>query len=187
MNIVNEKKQIIRDEAIRLKKEKRCEDCNTNKNEVQFFASDSDESVDLLDYYDDLSSASCRLDQVEAMIYGGFNSRFWMMRKHINMTPINKLENLPFYAWNCISLQFSNHQSRDVDLVIKSETQMKMIIKLLVYNLKTINGQKNTADPLLRKLLQRDVDNYMRDNHAKDVPKDILNRLTLENEFKVFN
>jgi hypothetical protein len=30
------------------------------------------------------SSASCRLDQVEGILFGGISSRFWMLRKHLN-------------------------------------------------------------------------------------------------------
>lgn len=30
------------------------------------------------------SQASCNIDEIEAFTFGGFSSRFWAMRKHIN-------------------------------------------------------------------------------------------------------
>ena len=31
-----------------------------------------------------ISSASCRFDEIECFMFGGFSSRFWALRKHIN-------------------------------------------------------------------------------------------------------
>ena len=69
-----------------------------------FNHTDSDDSADLQEMYETPSSASCTLDEIQGIIFGGSNSRFWMMRKQINMTPKEKLNTLPFYAWNCITL-----------------------------------------------------------------------------------
>lgn len=60
------------------------------------------------------------------------SSRFWMLRKHIITTPKEKLDQLPFYSWNCITLQL---KTRDVDLVIRSEERMRDFIYFLIYNL----------------------------------------------------
>lgn len=66
------------------------------------------------------SSASCSLSQIKSISFGGFSSRFWSLRKHIISTEFQfqKPLNLPFYSWQCISLNLNN---RDVDIVIKNE------------------------------------------------------------------
>ena len=51
---------------------------------------------------------------------------------------------------------------------------MKMFIKLLVYNLRTINGHKNTAEGVLKALLDQDVREYKRSTKKKDVPEEYL-------------
>ena len=53
---------------------------------------------------------------------------------------------IPFYAWQCITL---NMETRDVDLVIPNEKDMEMLLKFLIFELKTINGEKGTAKHLL--------------------------------------
>jgi len=50
------------------------------------------------------SSSSCWVDSIQGIVYGGMTSRFWMLRKHINSLSIAELKQLPFYAWNCITL-----------------------------------------------------------------------------------
>ena len=30
-----------------------------------------------------ISSASCNIDDIEGIIFGGFSSRFWLYRKHV--------------------------------------------------------------------------------------------------------
>jgi hypothetical protein len=96
------------------------------------------------------SSASCSLDGIKGIIFGGQTSRFWVLRKHINTISRDQLHKLPFYSWDCITLQLEN---RDVDLVIKSEEQMTMFIKFMVYTLRTINGERGTANKILDTLL----------------------------------
>ena len=50
------------------------------------------------------SKASCKLADITGFIYGGFSSRFWMLRKHINFMDYAALNHLPFYCWKCITL-----------------------------------------------------------------------------------
>jgi hypothetical protein len=47
------------------------------------------------------SAASFKFSEVKSFIFGGFSSRFWMMRKHMNMidTTDEDLMDLPFYSW----------------------------------------------------------------------------------------
>jgi len=90
-----------------------------------------------------VSSASCFVHEIQAFIYGGHSSRFWLLRKHINSMSEEEIKKgLPFYSWNCITLKLGR---RDVDLVIKDEFQMEMFLKFLVYSLRTVNGVRNSA------------------------------------------
>lgn len=56
-------------------------------------------------YNREKSSASCAFDQIESIVFGGVNSRFWLFRKHMNSTKSQKQEkgedivHMPFYAW----------------------------------------------------------------------------------------
>lgn len=69
-----------------------------------------------------------------------------MMRKYVNSIERSKLDQLPFYSWECLTLKLGN---RDIDLVIRDEANMKMLLKYLIYKIKTIDGQKGTAQQLL--------------------------------------
>ena len=53
--------------------------------------------------------------KIQSFLYGGQSSRFWMLRKLINQMGGGS-EELPFYAWQCITLQ---QQVHDVDLIIE--------------------------------------------------------------------
>ena len=67
-------------------------------------------------YDEKKSNASCRISDITGFIFGGFNSRFWMMRKHINLLNKEQLLNtLPFYSWQCLSIET---KYRTIDLVI---------------------------------------------------------------------
>lgn len=96
-----------------------------------------------------ISSSSCAIEDIRGFVYGGLTSRFWMLRKHINCLTEDYLKRhaLPFYYWQCLTLQLVN---RDVYLVIKNERQMSLLLKLLVHLLKTIDGQTNSALPLIK-------------------------------------
>ena len=48
----------------------------------------------------------------------------------------------PFFSWQCLSIQLS---TRTVDLVIKDDNQMDILIAFLVQALKTVDGTKGTA------------------------------------------
>ena len=93
------------------------------------------------------SNSSCYIKDIKAFIFGGFSSRFWILRKHICSLEKEDLKNLPFYSWNCITIKTTK---RDIDLVIKDDQQMKILIKFLVYSINTLDGHKNSALPLLK-------------------------------------
>ena len=77
------------------------------------------------------------------------SSRFWMLRKHIISMTKKELVNVPFNSWNCITLCMSN---RDIDLVIRNDEDMEKILKFLIYNLKTLDGSKDSALKLIQKM-----------------------------------
>ena len=81
-------------------------------------------------------------------------SRFWMLRKHINTMENEEMKDpgLPFYTWECITLQLSN---RDVYIVIRNEKLMTAFIKLLIYFLQTVDGTANTALGLQDALIEK--------------------------------
>lgn len=104
-----------------------------------------------------LSSASCKLDDIIGIIYGGSSSRFWMLRKHVNCLPRGMLGNLPFFSWNCLTLQLRN---RDIDLVIKGLDDMRTLLKFLVYKMQTADGSKGSATKLVELMTSQDISEF---------------------------
>lgn len=53
------------------------------------------------DYKEKLSGASCDLEEIQGVIYGGVSSRFWMMRKYYSTLSSSELKNknIPLYSW----------------------------------------------------------------------------------------
>ena len=45
------------------------------------------------------------LSEITGFTYGGVNSRFWKMRKYINNLEKLELDKLPFYSWECITIE----------------------------------------------------------------------------------
>ena len=45
------------------------------------------------------SNASCHFSEVLDFHFGGLNSRFWILRKHINSMSHKELATIPFYSW----------------------------------------------------------------------------------------
>jgi len=106
-----------------------------------------DDGIDDEFSYEELKSkASCSVDSIRGFLYGGFSSRFWMLRKHINSLDRSKLELVPFYNWECITLEL---EFRDVDIVIKDMGEMDVFLKFLIYTLRTIDGKRGTANGIL--------------------------------------
>lgn len=92
------------------------------------------------------SNSSFAIKEVTGFIYGGFSSRFWMLRKHTNFLDRIIMNHLPFFAWQCISILMPG---RTIDLVIPSGSQMKTLIKYLIWSLETVDGFRGTARPYL--------------------------------------
>ena len=67
--------------------------------------------------------------------------------------PKNRRTTLPFYAWQCVTLQL---QGRMVDLVIKNEKSMDLFLKFLIMALNTLDGVKGSARPLLNRMCRQE-------------------------------
>ena len=83
-------------------------------------------------------------------MYGGMSTRFQMQRQGI-LQIISALQNknnglidqmVPHYEWECLSIQFEN---KDLDLVIRDEFQMEVMLKLLIKYLNTFDGNKDSV------------------------------------------
>lgn len=57
-----------------------------------------------------------------------------------------------FYAWQCITLQL---KSRDIDLVIPLDEDMDCFIEVLVENMNTVDGKKDSAE-LIYQVIERE-------------------------------
>lgn len=86
-----------------------------------------------------------------------------MLRKHINSLPRECLDQLPFQSWHCLTLQLSN---RDFDLVIPDERQVEMFLKFLVHRMRTLDGNKGSADKLLTVLEQQSIKEYKKSRNS---------------------
>ena len=89
------------------------------------------------------------LSDIQGFIYGGQSSRFWMLRKFINSFQFNNLDNIPFYPWQCITLQFKH---REEAFVIEDEKNAFYMIEYLLYELNSIDGIRDTAVVNLKKI-----------------------------------
>lgn len=67
------------------------------------------------------------------------------------------LKKVPFYSWECLTLQLGN---RDVDLVIRDEKQMNRLLKYLIHNMKTLDGNKNSALKVLELMNKQSIKDY---------------------------
>lgn len=64
-------------------------------------------------------------------------------------------KNFPFFPWECITILLKD---REIDLVIRNEENMKMFIRFLVYSLKTVDGNTNSALLINQALFAQTVD-----------------------------
>ena len=103
-----------------------------------------------------VSRASCRIDEIEGIIYGGFSSRFWIFRKHINSMCKTEKGEIPFYAWECVTLILN--KGREIDLVITNEQRMMQFLKLISYKINSINGNKDSAQKIKDELFKKRCD-----------------------------
>ena len=98
------------------------------------------------DFKHEKSSTSCNVDDIQGFFFGANNSRFWMLRKHFLSMSLDELNKMPFFSWQCITLQL---KSREVNLVIPEDRDMNLLLKYLINKLSTIDGNRGSADKLL--------------------------------------
>ena len=104
------------------------------------------------------SSCSCHVEDIESIHFGGFQSRFWMMRKHINSTSPADIKKIPFFNWQCLSLQRSN---RNIDLVIPNEEDMNVLLKFLIAKMRTLDGHRGSANKILDLMQKKGEADFM--------------------------
>jgi hypothetical protein len=107
-----------------------------------------------------------------------------MMRKHINSTPLKNLNEIPFFSWNCLTLQLKN---RDVDLVIKDEKTMFKFLHFLIYNMKTIDGNRGSAVTILEAMLEKDMASLKKTNKKSEISDEIIQEFLQINQAKLYN
>ena len=94
------------------------------------------------------SQSSPNISEIESFTFGPFSSRFWVMRKHINQMSYRELCHIPFFAWNCITLNIKNKGS--VHMIIYNEDVMSKLIKFLIYSMETLDGKRGTATKFIQ-------------------------------------
>ena len=93
------------------------------------------------------SKCSFKVSDITGFIFGGFGTRFWIFRKHIcGMDTTDIINNLPFYCWECLTILTPGI---DLNLVIKDEVDMNVILEFLTISLRSVDGQRNSALPYL--------------------------------------
>ena len=65
------------------------------------------------------SKRRLEFNQIESFVYGGFTSRFWLMKNYINLKKMKKNEHLPeqMLVWNMISIKLTS-SNKFLDLII---------------------------------------------------------------------
>ena len=71
---------------------------------------------------------------------------------------------MPYFAWECLTIRL-NH--RDVDLVFKTESDQNQFAKFLIYNLNTLDGNLNSAQPLLNALEEQAIVGYCKNRKIR--------------------
>ena len=66
----------------------------------------------------------------------------------MNQLSMKELHQLPFYAWDCLTLQVKN--KGDIYLIIRNERAMTKLLKFLIFSLETIDGKRGSAQSLIQ-------------------------------------
>lgn len=150
---------------------------NDNRNKSNDF--NVDEEIDRIKSqinFED-SSASTDIRRITGILFGGISSRFWLFRKHMMSIDYQTLKNdskekpkdrrtcLPFYAWQCITLEF---QDRNIDLVIKNEEKMTLFLRFLIMSMSTLDGKRDSATKLIKLLYDTEIKKVARQMKLDD-------------------
>ena len=68
---------------------------------------------------------------IESFIYGGFSSRFWILRKEINDSNTSKFVDETKLCWNMISVKLKDN-GLYLDLIIKNQKHMNIFLQFLL-------------------------------------------------------
>ena len=60
-----------------------------------------------------------------------------------------RLGQVPFYAWECLTIQLKN---REIDLVIRNEKDMDDLLLVLVTAMNTVDGNRDSANLIYDKI-----------------------------------
>lgn len=82
------------------------------------------------------------ISEITGFSFGGFSSRFQILRKHINSANLIDLKNQNFYSWECLTILT---EKKDLDIIIQNEECMDMVLKFLIYKTNTLNGEPGSA------------------------------------------
>lgn len=108
-----------------------------------------------------------------------------MLRKHINsILSVERLRNLPFYAWNCLTLEL-NH--REVDLIIPDDRHMQQLLKFLVYRIQTVDGNRGTATAILADLNKRSRREFLSQPGRQFISKQREHQIKSANEYRLYS
>ena len=59
---------------------------------------------------------------------------------------------VPFYSWECITLQYG---IRGINLVIKNEKRMDEFLMLLIHTLNTVDGNRDSSLKIQEALIEQ--------------------------------
>jgi hypothetical protein len=102
------------------------------------------------------------LQDITGIVYGGFSSRFWMLRKHVNSIDMKTIKDsdMPFFSWQCLTL---NMKHRDVDVVIQNEQEMEDFITLIIWSMKSVNNSRDSAKSIYKQLRRQRMNSLTTD------------------------
>ena len=135
------------------------------------------------------SNASFKISDIEQISFGGFSSRFWALRKHINSMSqmILKPDSMPFFAWQAISIKLKD---KEIDISIKNERTQNNFVKYLLYKLNTLEGIANSAVKILKVMNDQDMKQYISMLHTdahkkKEFSKTLAIKIRLKNKLTI--
>jgi hypothetical protein len=87
-------------------------------------------------------------------------------------------KNFHFFPWECITIFLEN---REIDLVIRNEEHMKMFIRFLVYNLRSVDGNTGSAEGIYKALLKQ---NRIKGQNEEELLEKIRHQVMLKTSLK---
>lgn len=103
-------------------------------------------------YLDYASKTVIDAEEIEGFMFGGYDSRFWLLKKFINEMPLRNGHLPPqMLCWNMISIKVST-SDRLYDLIVEDEKEMDQILLYLLSKVndyhKKVNAQAKVIEPI---------------------------------------